>query len=357
MADIIAFNRGVPPAESFPKEQLIESARNVISNEGNQILQYGNPLGYEPLREWISNRFNGTPAQVIMGQGSLQLLDIFIKTSLAAGDMVFFEQPTYDRTLTLFRRAGMELKGFTLRNGMMDGDEIEETLRNGIVPKAFYVIPDFQNPSGAEMPLELRKRLIRLAEEFRFLIIEDGAYRHLRYYGQNLPRLIDLNPEHVIHMSSFSKMISPGMRVGFMVAGIEIINRLGKYAEDSFISTNFLNQAIIYDFIQRGLMEDHILFLKDLYQERLKSILFALENHISKSGTWIEPKGGFFTGVNLKQGFKQPDANMLTEKNIVLMASHGFFIEGGDDFIRLPFCALTPAQINEGIKRLAELIN
>lgn len=356
MENLIAFNRGVPPAESFPKEQIIESARNVIIKEGDQILQYGSSLGYPPLREWIATQFGSQIEQVIIGQGSLQLLDTFIKTSLNPGDHIFIEQPVYDRVLTLFNRAGIKIIGFKLHNGSMDIEEIETALKNGIIPKAFYVIPDFQNPSGAEMQGGFRIRLVELAREFKFILIEDGAYRHLRYHGQDLPRLYDLDPGHVLHMSSFSKMISPGIRVGFMVGKNEIISKLAKYAEETYINASYINQAIIHDFIFRDLMDDHIEFLKRIYSDRLESILSALNSQMNEFGTWIKPDGGFFTGVFLANGKKQPDPRSQKENGLMLMDSRGFFIEGGENFMRLPFCALTPRQINEGITRLVRLL-
>lgn len=356
MTEQIAFTRGIPPAESFPKAQLIESARNVILSEGDDILQYGGALGYAPLRSWVAEQFGVSSDQVILGQGSLQLLDAFIKTNLKPGETVFFEQPVYDRVLKLFRRAGMQLRGFPLRQGSMDVGEIKDALKDGEIPKAFYIIPDFQNPSGAEMPLDTRIQLIELAQKYGFLIIEDGAYRHLWYKGDNLPRLFDLDPAHVLHMSSFSKMISPGIRVGFMVGSRETILTLADYAGDTYINASYLNQAIIYDFIRRNLLEPHIAFIKKLYTERLRVILESLETHMNGKGDWLRPKGGFFTGLFLKEGGKQPDPVQQKESNLMLMDSRGFFIDGNEDFIRLPFCALTPEQISEGIKRLAEIL-
>lgn len=356
MAELIAFNRGVPPPESFPKEELVTSARNVILNEGDQILQYGGSMGYLPLREWIADNFDTQPDRVIVGQGSLQLLDTLIKTSLLPGGHVFIEQPIYDRVLTLFKRGGAEIHGFMLREGSVDLGEIELVLKKGVIPAMFYVIPDFQNPSGAEMPLETRKGLIELANRYDFLLIEDGAYRHLRYVGEELPRLYDLDPEHVLHMSSFSKLISPGIRVGYMVGRKDLIETLASYAENTYINASYINQAIISDFIERGLMDDHIDFLKNLYLPKWKKILEALDLHMSGLGEWIDPKGGFFTGVFLKNEKSLPDARTLQDHGLMLMDGCGFFNEGGDNFIRLPFAAPSFGQIETGVRTLAEIL-
>ena len=140
MENTIAFIRGIPPVESFPKEKLVECARTAILEHGDQILQYAGSAGYDPLRQWIAEKHHSNMDEVILGQGSLQLLDFFIHSSLKPGDLVYVEQPTYDRTLTLFKRAGMKLKGFNLTKGVIDLGEVERSLRGGSVPKAFYVI-------------------------------------------------------------------------------------------------------------------------------------------------------------------------------------------------------------------------
>jgi 2-aminoadipate transaminase len=356
MANIIAFNRGVPPSESFPEVELALSARNVILNEGDQILQYAGAMGYPLLREWIASNIHANPEQVIIGQGSLQLLDTFIKSSLQPNDPVFIEQPIYDRVLTLFKRGKIELTGFLLRGGSMDLDEIQSSLKKGLIPKAFYVIPDFQNPDGAEMPLETREGLIQLANDYGFLLIEDGAYRHLRYQGEDLPRLYDLNPEHVLYMSSFSKVISPGIRVGYMVGKKDLIAAIAGYAENTYINPSYVNQAIINDFIQRGLLDKHLDFLKKLYMPKWQKMLESLDRYMGGLGDWIKPKGGFFASVFLKDGITKPDEQTLKENGLVLMTGQGFFIKGGENFIRLPFAAPTLDQIENGIKILSSLV-
>ena len=352
----IAFIRGIPPVESFPKEKLVECARNAILSHSDLILQYGGAAGYDPLREWIADKHQVGMDSVILGQGSLQLLDFFIHSCLTPGDLIFIEQPTYDRSLTLFKRAGMQVRGFNLTNGKMDLDMVEDTLHSGAVPKAFYVIPDFQNPSGALMPLEQRKRLLGLAKQYNFLVIEDGPYRHLRYSGEPVPTFIEQNKDHVIHMSSFSKMISPGLRVGYMVAPNIIVSPIRQYAEDSCINSSYLNQALVYEFIRNGWLDSHIMSLLALYGIRLNTMLESLLKYIGNKGEWLEPEGGFFVGLTLKDSARIPVAQTCKDAGIALSNSKGFFINGGEKFLRLPFCALTPEEIQTGIQRLAKLI-
>jgi len=348
----IAFNRGVPPPESFPLEQLAECVQHVIMKEGRGVLQYGSAFGYEPLREWIAAYHNVSTDQVIVGQGSLQLLDHLARAWLAPGDLVFTEQPTYDRTLTIFQRAGLRVRGFDLVDGAVDLDAVEADLESGMIPKVFYIIPDFQNPSGALMPASERARLIKLARQYGFLLVEDGPYRQLRYEGKPLPRLQDLGPEQVAHTSSFSKLISPGMRVGYLVGPRELVKILGDFAQQTYISPSCLDQAIAAEFIQRGWMKDHLSALKAIYHPRLRAILRALEEHFSSLASWIQPEGGFFVGLTLNGTLTPPDADNQRAAGILLSDSCGFFLSGGNQFIRLPFCALTPEQIARGIAAL-----
>ncbi len=356
MQKTIAFIRGIPPVESFPKEKLVACARTVILEHGDTILQYAGASGYAPLRQWIADRHQSDPDRVILGQGSLQLLDFFIHACLLPGDLVFVEQPTYDRTLTLFLRAGMKVKGFPLTKGVIDLGEVEESLKSGFVPKAFYLIPDFQNPSGALMPLEHRQRLIELADQYNFLIIEDGPYRHLRYSGVPISTLYEIDSSRILHMSSFSKMISPGLRVGYLLGAKDLISTIRQYAEDSCINASHLNQAMVFEFIRNGWLDPHLESLIALYRNRLNAMLESLETFIGAKGDWIKPQGGFFAGLTLKDECIIPDARACAAAGLALSDSRGFFLNGEENFLRLPFCALTPEEIRTGIQRLARLI-
>ncbi|BBB49610.1 aminotransferase-like domain-containing protein [Pelolinea submarina] len=353
---IIAFTRGVPPIESFPIKRLEECAQTVLERDGNCLLQYGQAAGYVPLREWLAAQYAVSKGQVIVGQGSLQLLDTLVRVSLQPQDSVFLEQPTYDRVLTIFRRSGTQLEGIDLQNGLLDVAQLEEKLNAGMRPRYFYLIPDFQNPSGAVMPLEARQKLIELSQTYGFYLIEDGPYRDLRYHGQALPALFELAPERVIFMSSYSKLISPGLRVGFMILPPELAEMVRKFAEDTYINASYLNQAIAYEFIQRGWLAENLGQLKELYRPRLDTLLSTLEAEFSGRAEWVKPEGGFFVGLNLAQGICVPDRTAQQKAGLALSDSRGFFIDGGEQFVRLPFCALTPEQLEEGVRRLSRAI-
>ncbi len=356
MKNVIAFTRGVPAIESFAIEKLQQCAHVVLEKDGDCILQYGKAGGYPPLREWIAQQHGVSTEQVLIGQGSLQLLDTLVRVQLEPSDIVFVEQPTYDRSLTIFRRSGVEVEGIFLQDGLLDFDNLEEKLQKGNVPRFFYLIPDFQNPCGAVMPLTDRKRLIELAKSYDFTLIEDGPYRQLRYYGESLPSLFELAPRKVIYMSSFSKLIGPGLRVGFMILPVDLASKIRAYAEDTYINASYLNQAIVLEFIHRGWLAENLEDLKALYRPRLDAILTALAEEFGSNADWIKPRGGFFVGLNLNGSRKIPDERIVNQAGLALSDSRGFFLENGEHFIRLPFCALSPDEIRIGIQRLKRIL-
>ncbi len=295
--------------------------------------------------------------RVILGQGSLQLLDLIARLLLRPGDVVYTENPTYDRTLTILRRAGGHVVGIPLEADGPDVAWMEGRLRRGERPVFFYLIPDFQNPSGTVLSTEKRRRIVELAHTYGFWIIEDVPYRHLRYRGENPPAFFDLAPERVLRMSSYSKLISPGMRVGYIIAPEGVAAPLAKAAEDTYISPSYLTQAIILEFIRRGWMPAQIARLKALYEPRLDAALQALDAYMDDLATWTRPDGGFFIGVTIR-GEVETDRLLAQARarGLLLSDGRGFFTEGGENFVRLPFCGLSPAELDEGVRRLAAAV-
>jgi DNA-binding transcriptional MocR family regulator len=351
----IKFTRGVPPPECFPTGQLAECARAVLSDSYDVALQYGSAGGYLPLRQWIAQGEGVAEERVVLAQGSLQLQDTLARILLRPGDMVYVEAPTYDRTLTVMRRAGAQVVGFHLGKDGPDIDELARRLRGGERPVLFYVIPDFQNPSGIVLSLEKRQRLAALAEQYGFWLVEDSPYRRLRYAGEDVPRLFDLAPERVVHMSSFSKLIAPGLRVGYAISPQPLASQLCKFSEDTYINPSYFNQAIIHEFIQRGWLEENLAALKSLYAPRLAAMVEAIQQHMPGIAEWNTPQGGFFVGMTLRREVEAAHLLRLAkEAGLLLSDGRGFFADGnGDRFIRLPFCAVTPEEIREGVGRLA----
>lgn len=352
----INFTRGVPANESFPIAELIEAAAASLRASGAAMLQYGPSPGFPPLREWLAEWQQVSPDQVLTGNGSLQLIEFLCLDMVSSGDVVFTETPTYDRTLSLLRRHGAAVTGIPMEPDGPDVEALERALARA-VPKFFYVIPDFQNPSGATCSGAKRRRLAELAARHGFLLVEDAPYRLLRYRGREEPTLYQLAPEHTLHMSSFTKLIAPGVRTGFMIGGRALIGRLAKVAEDTYISPGYVAQGITHEWCRRGLLPPQLERLKQLYAPRLDACLSGLDRHMPAARA-TRPDGGFFVSLTLPEGVTTTTVRArAAERGLNLTDGPAFFPDGGGQrFLRLPFCALAPSEIDEGIRRLAESV-
>jgi DNA-binding transcriptional MocR family regulator len=352
----INFTRGVPANESFPITGIIDAAHAVLEKHGAAALQYGPAMGYEPLRQWIADWQRVQPDQVLNGNGSLELVEFLCRYKLQPGDAVFTEAPTYDRALTLFRRHKAEITGIPLEPDGPNVDALEAELKKR-VPSFFYVIPDFQNPAGATCSNAKRRRIVALAEQYNFTILEDAPYRLLRYRGTEEPTLYSLAPHRTLHMSSFTKLIAPGVRVGFMLGSADTLSRIAKVAEDTYISPGYLAHGITWEWCRRGLLPPQIEKLKGLYAPRLDACLAAIDKYMPDARA-TRPDGGFFLSLTLPEGTLTTDVRASAAKrNLNLADGLAFFPnKGGERFLRLPYCALTPAQIDEGIHRLAQTV-
>ena len=215
--------------------ELIDAATAVFQQHGAAMMQYGPALGFAPLREWIAQWQGVQPSQVLTGNGSLELIEFLYWMTIQPGDIVFTESPTYDRTITLLRRHHAHVVGVPLEP---DGPNITalETALSKQTPKFFYLIPDFQNPAGATCSGAKRRRIVELAEQYNFMLLEDAPYRLLRYRGNDEPTLYTLAPHRTLHMSSFTKLLGPGVRLGFMLGSADVLAKIGKVAEDTYIS-------------------------------------------------------------------------------------------------------------------------
>jgi DNA-binding transcriptional MocR family regulator len=353
----INFTRGVPANESFPIPELIEAAATSLRTSGAAMLQYGPSPGFPPLRDWIAEWQHVGPDQVLTGNGSLQLIEFLCLHVVERGDLVFTESPTYDRTLSLLRRHGARVAGIPMEADGPDVDALERALARA-VPKFFYVIPDFQNPAGATCSGAKRRRIAELAAQHGFLLVEDAPYRLLRYRGQEEPTLYQLAPDHTLHMSSFTKLIAPGVRTGFMIGAAALIAPLAKIAEDTYISPGYVAQGITYEWCRRGLLPPQLERLKRLYAPRLDACLSGLDTHMPDAKA-TRPDGGFFVSLTLPEGVSTTAVRArAAERGLNLTDGLAFFPEGGGErFLRLPFCALAPSDIDEGIRRLGEAVS
>lgn len=356
---VINFTRGVPADESFPLERVAECASVAITGDyGTQVMQYGKSYGFFPLREWLAERHGVAVENVMLANGSLQFLDFMGLALLEPGDTVFVESPTYDRTLTLLRRHNANIVGIRLEADGPNIDALEAALAN-YQPKLFYTIADFQNPSGATMSFAKRERVAELAERHGFWIVEDAPYRPLRYRGKDLPALRDLAPARTLQMSSFTKQISPGVRTGYLVGDAGVLAQLAQVAEDTYITPNLIGEATVWEFCRRGWLDEQLAALRELYGPRLVAVCDAIREELPDAD-WIEPDGGFFVSVTLPEGITNAELRAAAaDRGLNLSDGTGFFPNPseGEQFLRLPFCALTPEELRSGVRRLAEVVD
>ena len=352
----INFTRGVPANESFPIDEVIAAAEAALRTQGVAMLQYGPSLGFQLLREWLAEWQRVPVDRVLTGNGSLQLIEFLCLRMLQPGDAVFTEAPTYDRTLTLLRRHGADVVGIPIEADGPDIEALERALATR-VPKFFYIIPDFQNPAGATCSRAKRQQIVKLAARHGFLLVEDAPYRLLRYRGSEEPTLYELAPEITLHVSSFTKLIAPGVRTGFMIGEPNLIATLAKVAEETYISPGYVAQGITYEWCRRGLLLPQIERLKKLYAPRLDACLVGLDKYLPDTVA-TRPDGGFFISLTLPEGVSAAAVRVAAAaRGLNLAEGSAFFPQGGGQrFLRLPFCALSPAEIDEGTRRLADSV-
>lgn len=360
--DIIMFTRGIPPAEAFSIAQLSACFDTALLQDPYTSLQYGQRFGYPPLRKLLASEYQVTEEEVLITNGSLQLLNMLATLVVSPGTTVITEQPSYDRAIAIFRQHRAQVTGIPLEADGLNLDLLEATVERQ-TPTLLYLVPDFQNPAGIVTSLKKRQAIAEMANRYGFWIVEDIPYRQLRYRGVDVPMLRMLNPQQVITISSFSKLLSPGLRVGYMVAPQSLVANMGNLAENTYLTPVLPTQALVATYLQQDRLRANVERLKQLYRPRWHAMIEAVKTYLSGS-EMVEPDGGFFVGVTLPNDANTTDL-VARAKFVDLHLTPGapFFVHPqfapqclGERFIRLPFCAVTPLQIEEGVRRLASLL-
>lgn len=354
---VINLTRGVPPAEVFPVQEIQACLETALARDGGQILTYNFVPGYAPLREEIAKRMGVPIEQIFTGNGSLEIVNFLSAIFLRPGDCAFTESPTYDRANTLFKRTGAKIVGIPMEEDGVNLGALEEQLKKN-VPKLFYTITDFHNPLGTVTSVEKRQQVAHWAEEYDFIVIEDSPYRSLRYHGKDLPTLYSFAPERVVQLSSVSKLLAPGLRVGWAMGSAQIIGKLIKWGLDSTLASPSPTQAIVYEYMHQGLFDINIERLKKIYAPRLAALASAIDQYMP-SVLYPKPDGGFFIGLTLPAG-NSMDQLLSSAASVGLKITDGraFFTDpaDGERFLRIPFCTLPPDEIETAVKRLARII-
>jgi DNA-binding transcriptional MocR family regulator len=357
----ISLARGVPPPDVLPAEELADCARSALLRDGRTILSYGSSGGYGPLRAWVAERHGVPPDRVVVTNGSLEGF-LFLATALLDDrpGRVLVEGPTYDRPLKLLARLGAEAVPVPLDEHGLDLDALERTLDEGPAPSFLYTIPTFQNPSGRTLPLERRRRLVELAAERSLLLVEDDPYRLVSFDMEPPPTLLELgDSDRVAYMSSFSKTIAPGLRVGYLVLPAGLAAAVESVAVSTTITPSLLGQATVAEFLARGRLDSALDRMRRELGARRDAMLAALERELGPAGRWSRPTGGYFVWLDLPAGVSAAE---LLERapgaGVTFVPGRDFFPggAGGDGSIRLAYSFVGPSEIDEGVIRLARSI-
>jgi len=374
--EMISFAGGLPAPDVFPLDRFQEACRRVLELNGHQALQYGASEGYEPLREMIARHIarygiKAKAENVLITSGSQQALDLIGKLLINPGDRVLVEAPTYLGALQAFDVYGAEYVSVPCDEDGLCTELLEDRLRCG--PKFMYVLPNFQNPGGTTLSEGRRHQLVLLADQYGIPIIEDDPYGQLRYEGEHLPPLVLLDRENlrrdegysignVIYLSTFSKTLAPGLRLGWIVAPPDVIAKFVQLKQGADLHTSTFTQVIAYEVAKDGFLDEHVKLIRKVYRERRDVMLEALKQYFPAEATWTHPKGGLFLWVTLPEGM---NAKTLFEaalkENVAFVPGDSFyakngFAEDGSRHMRLNFSYGQPDQIREGIRRLGAAV-
>ncbi len=367
--DMISFGGGFPAPDVFPVEEFRRACNHVLDRMGPESLQYSGTDGYAPLRQMISRHtvklgINVDIDNILITSGSQQALDLLGKIFINRGDRILVENPTYLGALQAWNAYGADYIPVPTDEYGMRTDLLEESLRKGA--KFIYVLPNFQNPTGTTLPMERRLELIQLADRYGVPIVEDDPYGQLRYEGEDLPlvELLDSQSRvqngsytgNVIYLSTFSKILAPGIRLAWVIAPKEVIRKLGLAKQGTDLHTSTFAQMVAHEVGQHGFIDRHVKVIQQVYQERRDTMLDSLEEHMPDGVSWTHPEGGLFLWVTLPERF---DATAIFPKIIeekVAYVPGEFFHPLGDgkNTLRLNFSFCTPEKINEGIARLGK---
>ena len=375
--DVISFAGGLPAPEMFPVEEFRRASEKVLSEFGAKALQYGPTEGYLPLRSLIVEQMAryGIYAKednVLLTSGSQQALDLIGRLLINPGDKVLTERPTYLGALQAWAAYQARYVTVPIDQDGMRTDLLEEALRSG--PKFMYILPNFQNPGGVTLSLERRMKLIWMAEEYGVPIVEDDPYGQLRYSGDHLPPLVVLDCDHlesracdghgyfdgnVIYTSTFSKTLAPGLRLGWIVAPVEVIKRCVQCKQGMDLHTSSLIQMIAYEVARDGFLEQHVRRIRQVYTHRRDVMLAAMERYFPEEVQWTRPAGGLFLWAWLPEGMDAAELLKIAveTQRVAFVPGHAFYPDGsGQNTMRLNFSNATPERIEEGIRRLGAVL-
>lgn len=358
--EIISFAGGLPSPETFPIEQMRAAFDKVLSSQGRVALQYGPSDGYLPLREWVADSLSTAgsvivPDQVLMVSGSQQALDLLGKVMIDEGSRVLVETPSYLGALQAFSVYGPEFVSVDTDDAGLVPSSVAALGRNA---RMLYSLPNFQNPTGRSLSVARRQELVDTCARLGLPLIEDDPYGALSYRAEPKPKMLNMNPDGVIYMGSFSKVLTPGIRLGYVVAPQPLVRKLEQARQAADLHTAQLTQMAVYEVIKDGFLDTHIPTIRALYAGQCQAMLAALEEFFPSGVRWTRPEGGMFIWVTLPEHI---DSKQLLEQaiahNVAFVPGAPFYANAPlSNTLRLSFVTVPPEKIREGVAILGRLI-
>ena len=366
---MISFAGGMPAPEVFPIDQFSEGSEKLVS-EGTSLLQYGTTEGYDPLRsflaKWTAPRLGREVGldEMLLTTGSQQVLDLFAWAMIDPGDVAIVEDPSYMAALTAFYNHGADFASVPVDGGGMVVSElpalIERLRKEGKRPKFIYTIVNFQNPAGATMTVERRKELAAIAERYGLAIFEDDPYGYVRFDGEHLPSIFSFDKAgNTIYAGSFSKILSPGVRIGWVSGPKDIIRQMAVFKQAVDLCSSPITQVLTYEYCRKGYLDSHLPNIVQDYRVKRDAMEESFRKHLAPQGiTWVKPEGGFFYWLNTGNIDSGELAKKALEKKVAILPGAPFCInpEAGVHAARINYTYSKPDVIEEGVSRLAQAI-
>ncbi len=365
--DVISFAGGLPDTRVFPVHQVVEATQRVMLREGAEALQYGPTEGHEPLKRHIVSIMAEWGIEVgiddlIITDGAQQALEFLGKIFISKDDIIIVEAPSYVGALQAFSGyepnvVAIPLDEFGMRTDIL-AERLEELAKLGRQPKFLYTIPNFQNPAGVTLIEERRREITKLSKIYGFIIIEDDAYGRLRFEGEDVPPLRSMD-ENVIYLGTFSKIFSPGMRLGWVIAPKAILEKIIFAKQAANLCAGSFSQRVTEEYMSQFDWRQNVESLIDLYRERRDAMLTALSEFFPEGATWSHPNGGLFIWATLPDGLDSGEmlAEAIREAKVAYVPGRACYVgKGGNSSMRLNFSYCPPETIEEGIKRLGAVI-
>jgi 2-aminoadipate transaminase len=363
----IAFSAGNPSPDAFPVKEITEISNKLLTENPSSALQYGITEGYAPLRDVLKKRlakeksFNADMDELIITAGAQQVMDTATKSLCNEGDVIICEAPSFIGSLNSFRSYGAKLVGVPMEDDGMNTEALEEALKNNQNVRFIYVIPNFQNPTGITTSFEKRKEIYRLAQKYDTIILEDNPYGDLRFRGADIPSIKSLDTDgRVIYAGSFSKVLSPGMRVGYTSAPKEICSKMTVCKQVSDVHTNLWAQIIAYKFMTEYDFEGHLARIRNLYKEKAEFMNDCLNKYFKDEIKFTNPDGGLFVWCKLPQNIDTAEfCKKAAENKVAVVPSNAFSVDLAEKpfGFRITYSTPSKEEIEKGISILKEILD